>query len=91
MPPLEFGRISAQSAKQVIVQKVREAERDHQYDEFKDRVHEVINGQVKRVDYGNVTVDLGGTEAVLRRDELIAREAFRPGDRIRAMIHDVRS
>ncbi|MCV6603639.1 MAG: transcription termination factor NusA [Cohaesibacter sp.] len=90
LPPLEFGRISAQSAKQVIVQKVREAERDHQYDEFKDRVNEVINGQVKRVEYGNVTVDLGGSEAVLRRDELIAREAFRPGDRIRALIHDVR-
>jgi N utilization substance protein A len=90
LPPLEFGRISAQSAKQVIVQKVREAERDHQYDEFKDRVHEVINGQVKRVEYGNVTVDLGGSEAIVRRDELIAREAFRPGDRIRALIHDVR-
>lgn len=90
LPPLEFGRISAQSAKQVIVQKVREAERDHQYDEFKDRVFDIVNGQVKRVEYGNVTVDLAGSEAIVRRDELIAREAFRPGDRIRAIIHDVR-
>ncbi|WP_321336913.1 transcription termination factor NusA [uncultured Cohaesibacter sp.] len=90
LPPLEFGRISAQSAKQVIVQKVREAERDHQYEEFKDRQFEIVNGQVKRVEYGNVTVDLSGTEAIVRRDELIAREAFRPGDRIRAIIYDVR-
>ncbi|WP_319486936.1 transcription termination factor NusA [uncultured Cohaesibacter sp.] len=90
LPPLEFGRISAQSAKQVIVQKVREAERDHQYDEFKDRQFDIVNGQVKRVEYGNVTVDLAGSEAIVRRDELIAREAFRPGDRIRAIIYDVR-
>nr|WP_321461725.1 transcription termination factor NusA [uncultured Cohaesibacter sp.] len=90
LPPLEFGRISAQSAKQVIVQKVREAERDHQYEEFKDRQFDIVNGQVKRVEYGNVTVDLSGSEAIVRRDELIAREAFRPGDRIRAIIYDVR-
>nr|WP_319514849.1 transcription termination factor NusA [uncultured Cohaesibacter sp.] len=90
LPPLEFGRISAQSAKQVIVQKVREAERDHQYEEFKDRQFEIVNGQVKRVEYGNVTLDLSGSEAIVRRDELIAREAFRPGDRIRAIIYDVR-
>ncbi|WP_051241800.1 transcription termination factor NusA [Stappia stellulata] len=90
LPPLDFGRIAAQSAKQVIVQKVREAERDHQYDEFKDRIGEVINGVVKRVEYGNVVVDLGRGEAVVRRDELIPRELFRTGDRIRAYIYDVR-
>ncbi|SDU46558.1 transcription termination factor NusA [Stappia sp. ES.058] len=90
LPPLDFGRIAAQSAKQVIVQKVREAERDHQFDEFKDRIGEVVNGAVKRVEYGNVVVDLGRGEAVVRRDELIPRELFRTGDRIRAYIYDVR-
>ena len=78
MPPLEFGRIAAQSAKQVIVQKVREAERDRQYDEFKDRIGEIINGVVKRVEYGNVIIDLGRAEAIIRRDEMIPREMFRP-------------
>jgi N utilization substance protein A len=90
LPPVEFGRISAQSAKQVIVQKVREAERDRQYDEFKDRIGEVVNGVVKRVEYGNVIVDLGRGEAIVRRDELIPREMFRPGDRIRSFLYDVR-
>ena len=90
LPPVDFGRISAQSAKQVIVQKVREAERDKQYDEFKDRVGEILNGTVKRVEYGNVIVDLGKGEAVIRRDELIPREVFRPGDRIRSFLFDVR-
>ncbi|MGE3644352.1 MAG: transcription termination factor NusA [Beijerinckiaceae bacterium] len=90
LPPFEFGRIPAQSAKQVIVQKVREAERDRQYDEFKDRIGEIINGVVKRVEYGNVIVDLGKGEAVIRRDELIPREMFRPGDRARAYVYDVR-
>ncbi|MAA99113.1 MAG: transcription termination/antitermination protein NusA [Stappia sp.] len=90
LPPLDFGRIAAQSAKQVIVQKVREAERDRQYDEFKDRIGEVVNGVVKRVEYGNVIVDLGRGEAIVRRDELIPREQFRTGDRIRAYIYDVR-
>ncbi len=90
LPPFEFGRIPAQSAKQVIVQKVREAERDRQYDEFKDRIGEIINGVVKRVEYGNVIVDLGRGEAVIRRDELIPREVFRPGDRARAYVYDVR-
>ena len=80
----------AQSAKQVIVQKVREAERDRQYDEFKDRISEIINGVVKRVEYGNVIVDLGKGEAIIRRDELIPREMFRPGDRVRAYVYDVR-
>src|SRR6476646_1632845 len=90
LPPLEYGRIAAQSAKQVIVQKVREAERDRQYQEFKDRIGEVINGVVKRVEYGNVIVDLGRSEAIIRRDEMIPRELFRPGDRVRAYVYDVR-
>jgi N utilization substance protein A len=90
LPPIEFGRIAAQSAKQVIVQKVREAERDRQYDEFKDRIGDVINGVVKRVEYGNVIVDLGRSEAIIRRDEMIPRELFRPGDRVRAYVYDVR-
>ncbi len=90
LPPMDFGRIAAQSAKQVIVQKVREAERDRQYDEFKDRIGEIVNGQVKRVEYGNVVVDLGRGEAIIRRDELIPREMFRYGDRVRAYVYDVR-
>ncbi|EAU43264.1 transcription elongation factor NusA [Fulvimarina pelagi HTCC2506] len=90
LPPMDFGRIAAQSAKQVIVQKVREAERDMQYDEYKDRVGEIINGQVKRVEYGNVIVDLGKGEAIIRRDEQIPRELYRPGDRVRAYVYDVR-
>ncbi len=90
LPPMDFGRIAAQSAKQVIVQKVREAERDQQYDEFKDRVGEIVNGTVKRVEYGNVIVDLGKGEAIIRRDETIPRETFRYGDRVRAYIYDVR-
>ena len=90
LPPFDFGRIAAQSAKQVIVQKVREAERDRQYQEYKDRIGEVVNGVVKRVEYGNVIIDLGRGEAIVRRDELIPREMFRPGDRIRAYVYDVR-
>ena len=90
LPPLEFGRIAAQSAKQVIFQKVRDAERDRQYDEFKDKIEEVISGIVKRVEYGNVIVDLGRNEAVIRRDELLPRESFRSGDRVLAYIQDVR-
>jgi transcription termination/antitermination protein NusA len=90
LPPMDFGRIAAQSAKQVIVQKVREAERDKQYDEYKDRVGEIANGTVKRVEYGNVIVDLGRGEGMIRRDELIPRENFRYGDRIRAYVYDVR-
>src|SRR5215207_226671 len=83
LPPLEYGRIAAQSAKQVIVQKVREAERDRQYQEFKDRIGDIVNGIVKRVEYGSVIVDL-------RRDEMLPREVFRNGDRVRAYIFDVR-
>jgi transcription termination/antitermination protein NusA len=90
LPPIDFGRISAQTAKQVIVQRVREAERERQYNEYKDRVGEVVNGIVKRVEFGNVTVDLGRAEAVLRRDEVIPREVFRVSDRVRALIYDVR-
>ncbi len=90
LPPLDFGRVAAQNAKQVIVQKVREAERERQYDEFKDRVGEIVNGIVKRVEYGNVIVDLGRAEAIVRRDETLPRENFRYGDRIRAYVYDVR-
>ncbi len=90
LPPMDFGRIAAQSAKQVIVQKVREAERDRQFDEFKDRIGEIVNGTVKRIEYGNVIVDLGRGEAIIRRDELIPREAFRNADRVRAYVYDVR-
>ncbi|MQX38371.1 transcription termination factor NusA [Roseospira navarrensis] len=90
LPPIDFGRIAAQTAKQVIVQRVRDAERERQFDEYKDRVGEVVNGLVKRVEFGNVVVDLGRAEALLRRDELIPREHFKTGDRVRAFIHDVR-
>ncbi len=90
LPPVDFGRIAAQTAKQVIVQKVREAERERQYEEYKDRISEIVNGIVKRVEYGNVTVDLGRAEAVIRRDELLPRESYRQGDRVRAYIYDVR-
>jgi transcription termination/antitermination protein NusA len=90
LPPIEFGRIAAQNAKQVIVQKVRDAERDRMFDEFKGRIGEIINGSVKRVEYGNVIVDLGRGEAIVRRDEALPRETFRPGDRIRAYVFDVR-
>src|ERR1700743_3520546 len=91
LPPIDFGRIAAQTAKQVIVQKVRDAERQRQFNEFKDRVGEIVSGLVKRVECGNVVVDLGRAEAMLRRDELIPRETFRTGDRVRAYILDVRA
>ena len=90
LPPIDFGRIGAQTAKQVIVQRVREVERKKQYDEYKDRIGEVLNGVVKRTEYANLMVDLGRAEALLRRDETIPREAFRNGDRVRAYIYDVR-
>jgi len=92
LPPLDFGRIAAQTAKQVIVQKVREAERARQYLEFKDRAGEIINGVIKRVEYGNVTVDIGGgrAEGYLRREECIPREHLKNGDRVRAYIYEVR-
>ena len=90
LPPIDFGRIAAQTAKQVIVQKVREAERERQFEEYKDRTGEIVNGLVKRMEYGNAVVDLGRAEAILRRDESIPREHFNNGDRIRAYIADVR-
>ena len=91
LPPIDFGRIAAQTAKQVIVQKVREAERERQYEEYKDRVGEIVHGIVKRVEYGNIIVDLGRGEGIVRRDEGLPRETFRTGDRIRAYIYDVRA
>ena len=90
LPPVDFGRIAAQNAKQVIVQKVRDAERERMYDEFKDRIGEIVHGAVKRVEDGNVIVDLGRGEGIVRRDESLPRETFRPGDRIRAYVYDVR-
>ena len=91
LPPIDFGRIAAQTAKQVIVQKVREAERARQFLEFKDRIGEVVNGMVKRIEFGNVIVDLGGrAEGIIRRDETIPREHFSNGDRVRSYIYDVR-
>ena len=90
LPPIDFGRIAAQTAKQVIVQKVREAERERQFEEYKDRIGEIVNGLVKRTEYGNAIVDLGRAEAILRRDESIPREHFNNGDRIRSYIVDVR-
>lgn len=90
LPPIDFGRVAAQTAKQVVLQKVRDAEREKQFEEFKDKVGEIVSGTVKRVEYGNVIVDFGRTEAMIRRDELIPREVFRTSDRIRAYIADVR-
>lgn len=91
LPPLDFGRIAAQTAKQVIMQKVREAERARQYEEFKDKVGEIVNGVVKRVEYGNATIDIQGrAEGLLRRDETIPREPLNVNDRIRAIIYEVR-
>ena len=90
LPPVEFGRVASQAAKQVITQKVREAERARQYEEFKDRVGEVVNGIVKRVEYGNVIIDLGKAEAIIRRNDGIPRENLQQGDRTRAYIYEVR-
>jgi N utilization substance protein A len=90
LPQLDFGRIAAQTAKQVIFQKVRDAERERQYEEYKDRIGEIVSGVVKRVEYGNVTVDLGRGEAFLRRSDALPREHFKNGDRVRAYIYDVR-
>ncbi len=90
LPPVDFSRIAAQAAKQVIVQKVRDAERERQYEEYKDRIGEIVHGIVKRSEFGSVVVDLGRAEGVVRRDEMIPRESFRTGDRIRAYIYDVR-
>jgi N utilization substance protein A len=91
LPPFEFGRVQTQMARQVVFGKVREAERERQYEEYRDRVGEIVNGVVKRVEYGNVIVDLGRGEGVMRRDQSIPRENFNLGDRIRCYIYDVRS
>jgi N utilization substance protein A len=90
LPPIEFGRIAAQAAKQVIFQKVRDAERERQYEEFKERAGEIITGVVKRVEFGHVVVDLGRAEGVIRRDQQIPREVVRVGDRVRSLILSVR-
>ncbi|MET0339119.1 MAG: transcription termination factor NusA, partial [Caulobacter sp.] len=90
LPPFEFGRVQTQMARQVVTHKVREAERERQYEEYKDRVGEIVNGVVKRVEYGNVVVDLGRGEGIMRRDQSIPRENFQLNDRIRAYIYDVR-
>ncbi len=90
LPPIDFGRVAAQTAKQVIVQKVRDAERNRQFEEYKEKIGTIVNGTVKRVDFGNVVLDIGKTEAVLRRDEIIPREKFKNGDRVRAYVLDVR-
>ena len=91
LPPFEFGRVQTQMARQVVTQKVREAERERQYEDFKDRVGEIVNGVVKRVEYGNVIADLGRGEGIIRRDEMIPRENMRYGDRVRAYVYDVRT
>ena len=90
LPPFEFGRVQTQMARQVVTGKVREAERANQYEEFKDRVGEIVNGTVKRVEYGNTIVDLGRGEGIMRRNDSIPRELFNIGDRIRTYIYDVR-
>ena len=90
LPPIDFGRIAAQTAKQVIVQKVREAERNKQFEEYKEKIGTIVNGTIKRIEFGNVVLDIGKTEAILRRDEIIPREKFKNGDRIRAYVLDVR-
>ncbi len=90
LPAFDYGRVAAQTAKQVIMQNIREAEREQQHNDFKDRVGEIVNGVIKRVEYGNATIDLGKAEAVLRRDDTIPREHLKVGDRVRAYIYDVR-
>ena len=90
LPPIDFGRIAAQTAKQVIVQKVRDAERNKQFEEYKEKIGTIVNGTIKRIEFGNVILDIGKTEAILRRDEIIPREKFKNGDRVRAYVMDVR-
>lgn len=90
LPPIDFGRIAAQTAKQVIVQQVRDAERNKQFEEYKEKIGTIVNGTIKRIEFGNVILDIGKTEAILRRDEIIPREKFKNGDRVRAYVLDVR-
>ena len=89
LPPIDFGRIAAQTAKQVISQKVREAERQRQFQEYKDRVGEIVVGTIKRVDNQSVIIDLGRAEAIIKKDQMIPREQLRPGDRLRCFIIEV--
>ncbi|MDR1982952.1 MAG: transcription termination/antitermination protein NusA, partial [Holosporaceae bacterium] len=89
LPPMNFGRVAAQVGRQIITQKIREAEREKQYDEFKNRVGEIISGVVKRAEFNSVTLDVGRTEAIIKKDQLIPKENFRVGDRVRAYIADV--
>ncbi len=90
LPPIDFGRVTSQTVKQVVIQKVRDAEREKQYQDFKNRIGEIVTGTVKRLEYGNLIVDFGKTETILSKDQIIPREIFRPGDRVRAYIVDVR-
>ena len=90
LPPFDFGRVAAQNAKGVIIQKVREADKSRQYDEYKDKVGEIAVGVVKRTEFGNLIVDLGKSEAIIKREELIPRETFKNGDRVRSYIYDVK-
>ena len=91
LPPLDFGRVTAQAAKQVITSKVREAERARQYDEFKDKIGQIVNGIVKRTEFGNIILDLGKAEGIIKRDQGIPRESLRNGDRVKAYIYEVKS
>ena len=90
LPPIDLGRVAAQNAKGVIIQKVREADKSRQYDEYKDKVGEIAVGVVKRTEFGNLIVDLGKSEAIIKREELIPRETFKNGDRVRSYIYDVK-
>ncbi len=91
LPPIDLGRVAAQNAKGVIIQKVREADKSNQYEEYKDKVGEIAVGIVKRVEFGNLIIDLGKSEAIIKREELIPRETFKNGDRVRAYIYDVKN
>ena len=91
LPPIELGRVAAQNAKGVIIQKVREADKSKQYEEYKDKVGEIAVGIVKRVEFGNLIVDLGKSEAIIKREELIPRETFKNGDRVRSYIYEVKN
>tara|TARA_Y100001970_G_C14164129_1_gene820266 strand:+ start:6 stop:1526 length:1521 start_codon:yes stop_codon:yes gene_type:complete len=91
LPPIELGRVAAQNAKGVIIQKVREADKSKQYEEYKDKIGEIAIGIVKRIEFGNLIVDLGKSEAIIKREELIPRETFKNGDRVRAYIYEVKN
>ncbi len=90
LPQIDFGRIAAQSAKQVISQKVREAEKNRQYEDFKDKQGQILSGIIKRTEYGNVIIDLGRAEGIIRKEELIQREILKNGDRVKAYCSEVK-